>query len=580
MAVVGLLAALIVTGYFLALVYSQSWRIDNILIPVNFGYWGGKCERDCPRKDAEFKAIAENYFRRFQEHPDEVPIDYREELTSYEDWLLQVIDNPVLHNDPDRFFNLDAPEAEPDPNLKPGERFPARHRHYIYQKYHYCHHKSLDELQSNTFANLVCYYGRFRKSRTLIITLLSGVVISIVNFVIMKLVPFGLSFIPFASRSAQISWEVVLGVLALYTNNIVIIAFVYTPQFAKLFGAEERGPGKLKAFGNIVAFYDLNRDWFRLVGVQLKVLMLTTVAAWTVFDFVMLRLRVRWNRRLAQSARDQSEVLRILEPPEYEFSAAVSHAVNIVLVGLTFAAGLPAMVLICFMGLLLLFALEKYKLVFCSKFPVVLSKQIVWVMHSFLCLGLVVHLTVAILTFGSNRLFPKHWNTGVKQISMEEWNLSKSSPDFLMSKYNVLTRFSKRAKEHWFLTVLLLLTIVSFALLLPLIGYFIKRKRRQARQSAETPTPRNNIFFASSNPKENAAPSRNYPRRANRHLINYDFRYKDENIFLNSGWPLYEKFLAEMASTDMRKSFVHMDSHSAPTDRQSRNPSIDPQIQN
>ena len=551
---IGLAVALVIVGYFAALMYLQSWRIDNKAPLKDYSKFKSMCQDNCPNTDAEFQVIIDDFYQWIHLNPQLVPLEFRENLHTQQPWLRKILSPHVFDDSHEDFFNL----LQPDPELDTYDVLSSRQLAYLLQELHYCSRQSRDLLRSRSYANLVCYRGEGRGSQAFVVTVISGILISLVNIIAMKIIPWALGHMPFTSKSTQICFEIVLGVLVLYANNIMVIPFVHSPYFPRLFSQNEQLTSQAGPFVTIRTFLDVDRDWFHVVGSQLQILMLMTVFAWTFFDFFLLYFTKKWRHRLASSARDQSHALRILTPPEYEFSAAVSHVVNVVSVAVTFATGLPSRIIVGVVALLMRYVLEKYKLIWYSRFPVVLSKMVVWVMYSVLCAGLTVHMVVAIFILGSNELFPKHWNTRIEVIPVEAYKKKHRSSDYSREVYSVFEVFFSRARElGWFLALLLVMLLMLLSLPL-MIGMFKKFKKPEKTEKKEI--SKSNQFF----PSEQGTFQENLDsKRVHSHMVNYDFRYKEEHICIYYGWHLFSTFLHELNIKFKAESFIKMDTESA-----------------
>jgi hypothetical protein len=579
--------------YLLGMLYCQSWQTTEKTPPIDYSLFKGICQEECHDNDKDFQAFAKGYFCWVHDNAHMVPIDYRQNMHDQLPWIREVIGVEFCEGSSGNFFQMDVP----DPMLPTYDKHDQQLNKYIFAELHYCSTKSMYELRKTSFANTVCYRGEYKQHYSNLIVLLSSGVMLIMNIISMKLISYGLSFVPFKLRSSRVCWEVVFGILSLYINNILLLLFIHSPYFQTLF-MNDLSNSK-QTFQNIPIFFDIDRDWFDVVGSKITKLLLMTILCWSLLELVLLHLSKRIRRRRVFSAQDQSQALSILQPRDYSFSSAISHLVSVILVTLTFFTGIPLMVPACFLAMILFFILEKYKLYYFSKYPIILSKKVMWICYYFLCTGLLIHVVMAIFILGSNELFLKHWNTQIVQLSFDDYQDNHQSPTFFNNLKNHFSNFVDRAKDQKLYLGLLIFFSVFFFIqpfIYKLFGKFMskklpmnqekpmkeeskqpvenkgeetpsikKPKNSRAIRSQELRSPQVQAFFGSEfTDLEGGINS--VQTTVNKHLVNYDYKYKDENICIFYGWDLYKTFLIEMKSRASSQTFNTLDNVSSNRD--------------
>lgn len=453
---------IILVLYFLGLLYCQSWQSTEKHVQQNFSLFKNICKENCPETDESFKKEAEEYYCWVHRNPNKVSIQYRQNLRDQMSHIKQVIEKDYCDSpDDDMFLPGFIGDSKPL-----NEEESRRLTQYLFQELHYCSTKSLKELRSASYANTVCYRGQGRRKYSNIIYVITSVLMLILNVLALRAVSFGLSFVPFKLRSSRVCCEIIIGVTILYINNVFILLFIHSPYSRAFYPGQEQE--SVKTFKNIPMFFDLNRGWFNIVGSKLIKLYLLTIVCWTFLEVAMLHFFRKINRRRVYLAQDQSQALRILEPKEYSFSKCISHMLCVVLIGLTFSTGIPLMIPACLLALVMFFFLEKYKLLYLSKYPVLLSKKIMRVAYAFLCAGLVVHMLIGIFILGSNSLFMKKWNTEIVQMSRDTYESTHKNPTLSNIFYRHLQYFFDRAKDLY-IYFSLLLTFTCYLMIQPLL---------------------------------------------------------------------------------------------------------------
>ena len=133
-----------------------------------------------------------------------------------------------------------------------------------------------------------CWVDVTRRSRVFLIQLVSGALISLVNLLFLKIIPWLVGRLPLYSLTTQSSVVIVLNVVILYINSVVVPLFIHSHAILGLFGIRFHDLESSFLRGLIVHF-QFDHFWFSNVGSTVTISMLITFFISTVFEILRIK---------------------------------------------------------------------------------------------------------------------------------------------------------------------------------------------------------------------------------------------------------------------------------------------------
>ena len=152
----------------------------------------------------------------------------------------------------------------------------------------FCNHQYLvPDLQDQRIGNL-CSINVNQSSKILFIQILSGALISVVNFVFLKIIPLLVAFLPLKSLTSQSTWIILLSVIILYINSVVIPIFIHSPSFINFLKIKFQDIDH-SFLGGIVVHLDFDHLWYANVGTKISISLIFNFFISTIIEIFRIR---------------------------------------------------------------------------------------------------------------------------------------------------------------------------------------------------------------------------------------------------------------------------------------------------
>jgi len=271
-----------------------------------------------------------------------------------------------------------------------------------------CISLSLSQIFSSTKLLNTC--SSYLKARSLQITMsvLSGVCIAIINFIIKQIYILLAKFQRYETLSKESRTTIVKYFLSLFINtalipilaNSNIYGFELSERLVQLFINDTNGLIR-STFPN-----DFNQSWYSQVGGKIMTTMIIAVLSPHLINVMIIPCMRCLRKRKSKKIVFQKDLNHVFTPPEFKISFNCGIALNILFVSLTFSAGMPLLYITGFASFFMINICEKYIVARNCKKPPSYDDKLNQIMISYMPFALFLHCVVAIWMFGCPEIFP------------------------------------------------------------------------------------------------------------------------------------------------------------------------------
>ena len=200
----------------------------------------------------------------------------------------------------------------------------------------------------------------------------------------------------FASKSNKFVATVLICFFMVYLNTMSSLMI----SGDKLFEPSHSGTGdKNFTLGGLVR--SINDDWFTNFGYK-TIILLFFLIFFPHFFVILGQIIARQIRNFkARRQTLQHRFLKLKAPFEFTLSEYYVLILNLIFCTLTFAAGIPILIVLCFFAFLFAYICLKFSFVKFSEPPAFLKPLVVQVITKILPLAVIIHLAFAIVIYGN-----------------------------------------------------------------------------------------------------------------------------------------------------------------------------------
>lgn len=137
-----------------------------------------------------------------------------------------------------------------------------------------------------------CGYIHNKWSKILVVTIVSGSMITFTNILILHFVPYMIKRIPMENLTTQESISILSTLLFLYTNSILAPIFIHSQWFLNIFQGDDSRLN-LSVFPNLIKFYDFDHRWYQEVGLKITFSFLFNLVVCSFIELARLKMERR-----------------------------------------------------------------------------------------------------------------------------------------------------------------------------------------------------------------------------------------------------------------------------------------------
>lgn len=159
----------------------------------------------------------------------------------------------------------------------------------------FCHRQASKPEQLESRITQICPFETRAGLRTRIfsITLLAGALISLVNFILIRLMPVLISYIPFESLTAKQSVTILFTVPLLYLNSVIVPIFISSSGGFRFFQPEKLKKLRGSTFFASDIYFDFYHEWYADIGIKIMLSLIINIFFFTIFDLISSRIMIR-----------------------------------------------------------------------------------------------------------------------------------------------------------------------------------------------------------------------------------------------------------------------------------------------
>jgi hypothetical protein len=151
----------------------------------------------------------------------------------------------------------------------------------------------------------------------------------------------------------------------------------------------------------------LSHEWYDDVGYSLTITMIVSIFSPHAFDLLILWPVGMLKRKLCSKCfKSQYKLNKFFRGPSFDISDSLAQALVVVFTTYTYSAGMPMLIIICFVSLMLTFWCKKVLILRHNRTPPVYSYNLNTRLVLFLPLAVVFHCLFATLAYSSSDVFP------------------------------------------------------------------------------------------------------------------------------------------------------------------------------
>ncbi len=151
---------------------------------------------------------------------------------------------------------------------------------------------------------------------------------------------------------------------------------------------------------------DVDRSWYEKVASKLLMPLLISIFNPHITDFCWAVVKYWIQSYKARKQKKKKKLKKIYKVEEFDIAGKYKDSLKIIIVCLTFAAGIPIFYIFIFLGLLFTFFLHKYILIKFSERPAPYSNELIKTFYKILKFGLLIHMIFAMYLMSNNDIFP------------------------------------------------------------------------------------------------------------------------------------------------------------------------------
>ena len=156
----------------------------------------------------------------------------------------------------------------------------------------FCHWQYASKSISNAEAANYCGLIYNKWFKILLITVLSGLVITFVNVLAVQVVPWLVRRIPLENLTVQQNVSILITLVFLYINSVVAPIAIHSPWFLNMFHQDEPLLGS-SMFPNLVKVYDFDHEWYQEVGLKITVSLLFNLLVCSLVEMARVKMSLR-----------------------------------------------------------------------------------------------------------------------------------------------------------------------------------------------------------------------------------------------------------------------------------------------
>lgn len=154
-------------------------------------------------------------------------------------------------------------------------------------------------------------------------------------------------------------------------------------------------------------YTNLTREWYDDVGYSLTVTMIVSIFSPHVFELLILWPIGILKRKLCSKCfKSQYKLNKFFRGPSFDISDSLAQALVVVFTTYTYSAGMPMLIIICFVSLILTYWCKKILILRHNRTPPVYSYNLNTRLVFFLPVAVVFHCIFAIFAYSSPEIFP------------------------------------------------------------------------------------------------------------------------------------------------------------------------------
>lgn len=270
--------------------------------------------------------------------------------------------------------------------------------------YCFCKQQSLIDLTKNSLCD--SYLRDFLIQTGL--SIVGGLIIAITNFLLKKILFYFSKFQVYRSLTAETTSTIIKGLVASYVNT-VIVTLLSSAQFPDG-SIPSRFLGQIAGIDTsaIPKYTDFSREWYQLTGFKIAFAVLISCFSPHVFELLLINPLMKWWRR--RGLKDgilQIELNSMVEPADFAIDNNYTVALNLLFVCLSFSAGMPILIWLCFLGFLLLYIFNKFKFVTWTRKCPFYNKSLNATITAVLPFAILIHLMFSLWIYGVKEFFNK-----------------------------------------------------------------------------------------------------------------------------------------------------------------------------
>lgn len=157
----------------------------------------------------------------------------------------------------------------------------------------FCHWQLSKKKESTSEIAEYCSHGTWYNSKIFVIVIISGTIITFVNFVILKIVPKLFYMIPFDNLTKRENYIVLVTLVFLYINSVLAPLLIHSSEFLKIFRKNNFASIEHSKLPYIMTFYDFEHEWYDEVGIKIAISLLFNLLYCTVIEFTRVKINAR-----------------------------------------------------------------------------------------------------------------------------------------------------------------------------------------------------------------------------------------------------------------------------------------------
>jgi len=284
----------------------------------------------------------------------------------------------------------------------------------------FCDNLAITKLITNeNWAVCDSYYGKMIVNVTL--SLLTAIIISVVNIILEIVITYLVKFVKFSTRSIELSVIIFFAAFMIYVNVIWTAVFMNSRQFYRSVACIASFESCNEVYNLTNNFFD--RTWYENISAKIIIVLLIYVFLPHLFYTSVAKLLFKLQKWWANRATLQISYIRRQMPFLFDIVQNYTFILGVVFSGFTLAGGIPILITFLFFTFVIVYWCQKYLFLYHSSKPPVLNFLIIDYITKTLPLALLIHLGFSIAFFGEDSVFPsRNQNRGnIQTFGQEIW---------------------------------------------------------------------------------------------------------------------------------------------------------------